>query len=59
MLNPPHVTLRRHRVMAPTRIFALLLLVLGTTVVACGKRGDPVAPEDVTLTYPRDYPTEP
>ena len=59
MPDPTVVTNRRHRVMVPARIFALFLLVLGTTLAACGKKGDPVGPEDVTLTYPRDYPTEP
>ena len=45
--------------MVPARIFALFLAALGVTLAACGKKGDPVAPEDTTLTYPRDYPTEP
>ncbi|MGF1624863.1 MAG: lipoprotein [Alphaproteobacteria bacterium] len=39
------------------RIFALLLLVTAAGLAACGKKGDPIEPEDVTLTYPREYPT--
>ena len=40
------------------RIFAVMMLVVAMASVAgCGKRGDPIPPEDVDLTYPRTYPT--
>ncbi len=40
------------------RIFAVLLLVVvAANLAACGKRGDPIPPEDEDLTYPRTYPT--
>jgi hypothetical protein len=46
---------RRRLVQLPT--FALFLVVTAAGLAGCGKKGDPVEPEDVTLTYPRDYPT--
>jgi predicted small lipoprotein YifL len=34
----------------------LLALAVATTLVACGKKGDPILPKGQTDDYPRSYP---
>ena len=36
----------------------LVVIGLSLSVSACGKRGNPKAPEDKPLSYPKTYPTK-
>ena len=40
-----------------TLVALLLALAVATSLVACGKKGDPVLPEGKKDDYPRTYPT--
>lgn len=38
-------------------ITVMLVIALGLSLGACGKKGDPTAPEDKENTYPGTYPS--